>query len=108
MFNSPNDTQHIFRAISDPTRRAIIGLLAGNDMTVNQIAERFEMSRPGIAKHLGILQEGNLITVEPRGRERVNSLRPESLKIVADWAAYYSRFWDEKLSNLKNAVETDQ
>jgi len=77
-------------------------------MTVNEIAEHFEMSRPGIAKHLGILQEGDLITVKPRGRERINSLQPQTLKVVADWAAYYSRFWDEKLSNLKHAVETDQ
>lgn len=108
MFETPHDTQHVFRAISDPTRRAIIGLLADNDMTVNEIAERFEISRPGIAKHLGILQEGDLIAVQRRGRERVNSLRPENLKAVADWAAYYSRFWDEKLANLKEAVETDQ
>jgi len=108
MFDNSADTQNVFRAISDPTRRSIIGLLANNDMTVNEIAECFDMSRPGIAKHLGILQDGELITVQARGRERINSLRPGSLKVVADWAAYYSRFWDDKLSNLKNAVESDQ
>ena len=101
------DTQPVFRAISDPTRRAIIGLLAQGDMTVNEIAGQFDISRPGIAKHLGVLEAGNLITVKPRGRERINSLEPDTLKVVADWLAYYSRFWDAALSDLKTAVETD-
>jgi DNA-binding transcriptional ArsR family regulator len=107
MIEFQTDTQPVFRAISDPTRRAIIGLLAQGDMSVNEIVRRFDISRPGIAKHLGILQEGNLITVEPRGRERINSLEPNTLKVVADWLAYYSRFWDAALSDLKTAVETD-
>ena len=107
MIEHHSDTQHVFRAISDPTRRAIIGMLAQCDMTVNEIAGQFDISRPGIAKHLGVLQQGGLISVKPRGRERINSLEPDALKVVADWLDYYSRFWDETLSDLKIAVETD-
>ena len=107
MMEHHTNTQQVFRAISDPTRRAIMGMLAQGDMSVNEIAGQFDISRPGIAKHLAVLQQGNLITVKPRGRERINSLEPNALKVVADWLAFYSSFWDEALSNLKIAVETD-
>lgn len=99
--------QAIFRAIADPTRRAIISMLAEQDMTLNEVVARFEMSRPAVAKHLGILEEGELITVRRKGRERINSLRPRTLKTVADWVNYFDRFWDEKLAALKEEVEKD-
>jgi len=100
--------QDVFRAIADPTRRAIIGLLAQQDMSVNAIASHFEMSRPGIAKHLSILKDGAIISVQARGRERVHSLRPERLKVITDWVEHYSNFWDAKLSDLKTTIETPQ
>lgn len=99
--------QPVYRAIADPTRRSIINMLAQDDMTLNEIVDRFDMTRPAIAKHLGILEEGRLIRVTRKGRERINSLRPETLKTVADWVNHFDRFWDDKLANLKNAVETD-
>jgi DNA-binding transcriptional ArsR family regulator len=100
-----HDPQAIFKAIADPTRRAIIGLLSRQDMTVNEVAAHFDMTRPAVTKHLAILRSGEIITVEARGRERINSLRPEALMTVADWAETYSRVWDKRLSNLKTAVE---
>ncbi len=99
------DIQTTFRAIADPTRRAIIGLLSERDMSVNDVASHFNMTRPAITKHLGILRAGKIIQVKPRGRERINSLRPEALMSVADWLQTYSQFWDEKLDKLKTAVE---
>ena len=99
--------QATFKALADPTRRTIIGMLAEQSLSVNDIAENFDMSRPAIAKHLGILRDGDIITVKIQGRERINSLRPRTLKSVADWVAQYSRFWDEKLDNLKQAIEAD-
>ncbi len=99
--------QAIFKAIADPTRRTIIGMLAEQSLSVNEIAQNFDMSRPAIAKHLVVLKDGNIITVEKQGRERINSLCPQSLKSVADWVSQYNRFWDEKLNNLKSAIEED-
>lgn len=100
-------TQAVFRAISDPTRREIIGLLADTAMTVGDVAAQFEITRPAVAKHLRILREGGVITVVKKGRETINTLRPEALKSVSDWLAHYSRFWDDKLNKLKIAVEND-
>lgn len=102
-----NATQPVFRAISDPTRREIIGLLAEQGMSVGEVAGHFDITRAGIAKHLTILREGGLITVTQKGRERINTLRPETLKAVADWLEFYSHFWDDKLEKLKTAVEDD-
>lgn len=98
--------QAVFRALSDPTRRAIIGLLAEQPLSVNEVATHFDMSRPAVAKHLGILKEGALISVRATGRTRINHLEPLALKNIADWLDHYSHFWDEKLFALKSAIET--
>lgn len=99
--------QPVFRAIADPTRREILGLLANQDMSVGEVAESFEMTRPAVAKHLGILREADLIIVRAEGRRNINCLKPDTLKAVADWLIYFDRFWDDKLAKLKLAVETD-
>ncbi|MDJ0922551.1 MAG: metalloregulator ArsR/SmtB family transcription factor [Henriciella sp.] len=99
--------QAVFRAIADPTRREIMGLLSTRDMNLNEIANNFDMTRPAVAKHLRVLRDGRLISVRQHGRERIHSLTPETLKTVADWLSYYDQFWDDKLSNLKRAVEAD-
>lgn len=99
--------QPVFRAIADPTRRQILGLLAERDLSVGEVAGEFDMTRPAVAKHLGILRDADLIIVRSEGRRNVNCLKPEALKTVADWVAYFDRFWDEKLAKLKHAVETD-
>lgn len=99
--------QPVFRAIADPTRRQILGLLAERDLSVGEVAGEFDMTRPAVAKHLGILRDADLIIVRSEGRRNVNCLKPETLKTVADWVAYFDRFWDEKLAKLKQAVETD-
>jgi DNA-binding transcriptional ArsR family regulator len=63
------------------------------------------MTRPAVAKHLAILREGRLITVEAVGRERINKLNPAALKTVQDWLNYFDRFWDDRLEKLKQVVE---
>ena len=100
-------SQDVFRAIADPTRREILSMLAGADMSVGEVAESFDMTRPAVAKHLGILREADLIVVRPEGRRNVNRLKPEALKTVTDWLAYFDQFWDDRLTKLKHAVETD-
>lgn len=97
----------VFRALSDPTRRQILVLLSQQEMSVGDVAERFDMTRPAIAKHLRILGEGDLIRVETRGRMRINQLNPEPLRAVHDWLEVFDRFWDDKLSRLIEEVETE-
>lgn len=101
------DRPDIFRAVADPTRRAILSLLSEGDLTVGDVAERFDMTRPAIAKHLKILSDGGLIDVEVRGRQRVNRLNAAPLRDVADWVSRFEAFWDGKLARLKEEVEKE-
>ena len=101
-------TQPLFRALSDPTRRDILDLLARSEMTIHEVSAVFPMTRAAVKKHLSILEAANLIEVETRGRTRVNRLRPGALKPVADWIAALESAWDDRLSALKSAVETHE
>ena len=97
--------QEVFRALADPSRRAILLHLSKKDMTIGEVAENFEMTRAAVKKHLTILEEGKLISVKARGRERVNRLEPAAMKPVSEWINYFSQFWDERLTALKNEIE---
>ncbi len=97
--------QPVFRALADPTRRAIISMLADGARPIADIAAEFQMTRPAVAKHLAILRDGDLIRVEPRGRERINHLNPRGLKTAARWINLFDRFWDDRLGKLKQVVE---
>ena len=99
------DVQPVFRALADPTRRAIIAMLAKGERPISEIAAAFDMTRPAVAKHLAVLHEGDLIAVEQRGRERINRLNPRALRTAADWLNHFDVFWDERLAALKQAVE---
>lgn len=99
------DAQPVFRALADPTRRAIISLLAERPRTIGEVAAEFDVTRPAIAKHLKILEEGDVIRVTPKGRERINALNPDALKRAADWLALFDQFWDDRLARLKAEVE---
>ena len=96
-----------FRALADPTRRGILCLLAKNDMTIAEVAENFQMTRAAVKKHLSILREGDLITITPSGRTKVNALNASGMKRVFDWFSYFDAFWDERLTNLKTEIEKD-
>lgn len=100
--------QNTFRAIADPTRRSIIALLSKKDMTIAEVSSHFDMTRAAVKKHLIILEEGDLISVHPKGREKTNRLEPAALKNIADWLAHFDHFWDEKLNNLTHAIETQK
>lgn len=102
----PDLTQHAFRALADPTRRDILTMLTAQEMTIAQVSARFDMTRAAVKKHLTVLSDGGLITVQARGRERFNRLNPEGLAPVLSWLEYFDRFWDDRLADLKSAVET--
>ncbi|MCO6509462.1 MAG: winged helix-turn-helix transcriptional regulator [Aridibacter famidurans] len=102
----------IFQAIADPTRRAIIALIAIQAMTPNAIAENFDTTRQAVSKHLRILTECELVSQEQKGREIYYSLKIEKMKEIDDWLEQYRRIWesrydqlDELLSEIKKERE---
>lgn len=96
-----------FRALADPTRRGILHLLAGKDLTIAEVADNFQMTRAAVKKHLIMLEEGDLITMRTNGRTRVNALNPDGIKRVFDWFSFFDAFWDERLATLKTEIEKD-
>lgn len=99
------DLQPIFRALADPTRRQILMDLSAQTMTIGQVADQFQITRGAVKKHLVILEEGGLISVRTKGRERVNRFEPNALNAAQQWLNYFDRFWDDHLAALKQAVE---
>ncbi len=95
----------IFQGIADPTRREIILLLSKDDLTINKIAENFNISRPAVSKHVKILEQCGLLQINQQGRERYCKVNPEPLKEVYRWLKHFDKFWDEKLDALKTFVE---
>lgn len=76
-------------------------------MSIHDVAGHFDMTRAAVKKHLTILAEGNLITVETSGRSRVNSLNKAGFAPVHDWLGVFDAFWDDRLSALQSAIEKD-
>jgi len=95
-----HDLDGIFHALADPTRRAIIGALAGGPKTVGEISQPFDISLPAISKHLKVLERARLVTRQVRGREHHCRLNPQSLASAHDWLSFYSGFWRERLDAL--------
>jgi DNA-binding transcriptional ArsR family regulator len=91
----------VLSAISHPTRRAIIARLANGPARFLDIAEPFDVALNAITKHLKLLERAGLIEREKKGREVFISLRPEALRLVADWVHEYERFWNEKLDEFQ-------
>jgi DNA-binding transcriptional ArsR family regulator len=89
-----------FAALADPTRRAILARLALGEATVGELAVPFEMSLPGISKHLKVLQRAGLIEQGRHAQWRPCRLRPEPLRDVSDWVGQYRRHWEESFDRL--------
>lgn len=90
----------VFQAIADPTRRAIIALVALQAMTPNAIAEHFDTSRQAVSKHLRILTECDLVHQEQRGREIYYSLEIEKMKEIDEWLEQYRKIWESRFEQL--------
>ncbi len=89
-----------FRAIGDPTRRAILDLLSERERSVSELVERFHISQPALSQHLRVLRDAGLVEPRKDGRRRVYRVEAAPLRAVYDWVAHYERFWDEKLGAL--------
>jgi DNA-binding transcriptional ArsR family regulator len=98
----------VFKAISDPTRRAILDSLREKPLPVNTLASSFDISRPAISKHLRLLRASSLVEVKQNGRFRFYQLNPNRLEDVELWLNQYRIFWNKKLRSLKTYVESDK
>jgi DNA-binding transcriptional ArsR family regulator len=96
----------IFQAIADPTRRAIIALIALQAMTPNALAEHFDTTRQAVSKHLRILTECELVTQEQKGREIFYSLEIEKMKEIDKWLEQYRKIWETRFSQLEDLLAT--
>ncbi len=96
----------VFQAIADPTRRAIIALIALQAMTPNAIAEHFDTTRQAVSKHLQILTECELLRPQQQGREIYYHLEVEKLKEVDQWLAQYRAIWETRFSQLDELLST--
>jgi DNA-binding transcriptional ArsR family regulator len=90
----------VFQAIADPTRRAIINLLALKTMTPSDVADAFDVSRQAISRHIKILTECGLIVMTQQGRERYCAAQLGPLNEVSSWVGQYRQYWDGKMDAL--------
>jgi DNA-binding transcriptional ArsR family regulator len=94
----------IFQAIADPTRRAILALIAFQPMTPNAIAEHFDSSRQAVSKHIRILDECQLLNQEQVGREIYYYFNPQKMKEVDNWLDQFRKLWEKRFSELDKVL----
>jgi DNA-binding transcriptional ArsR family regulator len=100
-----NMRRDIFQAIADPTRRAILGLLALQAMTPNAIAEHFDSSRQAVSKHIQILAECEVIKQQQTGREIYYHFNPQKMKEIDLWLERFRKLWDDRFDQLDNLLK---
>jgi len=97
-----------FQAIADPSRRKMLNLLLTDSLTINSLAENFDMSRPAVSKHVKILYNAGFISIKDIGRERYCTLKQEGFKELQNWIAYFDQFWESKLKNLETLLNNNK
>lgn len=94
----------VFQAIADPVRRDIIQLLSTEELSVNEVADKFEISRPAISKHLKILNECGLVDFNQVGRERLCIIKPQELIPAFLWIKQYNSLWEDRINSFENYI----
>ncbi|HEY4149347.1 MAG TPA: metalloregulator ArsR/SmtB family transcription factor [Chitinophagaceae bacterium] len=94
----------IFQAIADPTRRAILGLVALHAMTPNALAEHFDSTRQAVSKHIKILVECQLLEQQQQGREIYYQFNPQKMKEIDNWLDQFRRIWESRFDKLDNVL----
>lgn len=94
----------IFQAIADPTRRAILVLIAGQAMTPNALAEHFDTTRQAVSKHLKILTECELVKQDVQGREIYYQLEIKKMKEIDKWLEQFRKIWEDRFNQLDNVL----
>jgi DNA-binding transcriptional ArsR family regulator len=102
----PAVTDHVFKALADPTRRAIFeGLRRDGEQTVHALTRRAGISQPAVSKHLTILKRARLVGHRREGRETHYSARPQALAPLVDWMTQYGAFWRDRFDRLEELLE---
>ncbi|MDX2069551.1 MAG: metalloregulator ArsR/SmtB family transcription factor [Haliscomenobacter sp.] len=96
----------IFQAIADPTRRAIIALIAVQAMTPNALAEHFETTRQAVSKHLQILSECEVVNQQQQGREIYYQLKIDKMKEIDQWLEQFRKIWEQRYTQLDELIQT--
>jgi DNA-binding transcriptional ArsR family regulator len=97
-------TLDAFQVIADPGRRQMLKLLSKNSMTINALAENFDMSRPAVSKHVKIMYNAGFISITDIGRERYCTLKHDGFDEVQDFINYFDKFWTGKLKKLETIL----
>lgn len=97
-------TLDAFQVIADSSRRQMLMMLSKNSMTINSIAENFDMSRPAVSKHIKILYGAGFISIKDIGRERHCVLKQDGFNELQDFINYFDKFWTTKLSKLQTLL----
>jgi DNA-binding transcriptional ArsR family regulator len=93
-----------FQVIGDPSRRKMLMLLSEDSLTINSLAENFQMSRPAVSKHVKILYGAGFISIKDVGRERYCTLQKDGFEELQAWLAYFDQFWASRLKKLENLL----
>ena len=97
-------TLDVFQVIGDPSRRKMLMLLFAGSMTINNLADNFDMSRPAVSKHVKILETAGFISITDVGRERYCSLKKDGFDEMKAWISYFDKFWLSKLQKLEDLL----
>jgi DNA-binding transcriptional ArsR family regulator len=97
-------TLDVFQVIADPSRRQMMQLLSKENMTINALAENFEMSRPAVSKHVKIMYNAGFISITDIGRERYCTLKQDGFNELQDFINYFDKFWATKLRKLQTIL----
>jgi DNA-binding transcriptional ArsR family regulator len=97
-------TLDAFQVIGDPSRRKMLMLLSEDSLTINSLAENFDMSRPAVSKHIKILYNSGFISITDIGRERYCMLKKEGFDELQNWISYFDKFWTSKLKKLETLL----
>ena len=90
-----------FQVIGDPSRRKMLMLLSEDSLTINNLADNFDMSRPAVSKHIKILYNAGFISIQDIGRERYCTLKKDGFEELQSWISYFDKFWTSKLKKLE-------
>ena len=103
--NEKNQERDVFAAIADPTRRALLRLLAdAEELPLHELTPHFQMGRTAVSKHLAILKEAGLVSDHKFGRETRYRLNAVPLQEIKDWVSFYEKFWNDRVALLKNLL----
>ena len=98
------DMEHAIAALSDPTRREIIEMLAGKEMPAGAIASRFDMSAPAVSQHLKVLKDARLVSVRADAQRRLYSLNKDGFEEMDEWLSRIRRYWSKNLDALEKIL----